>query len=123
MHQKWCMYLRMGTTLARQTERKAFMIKRVLAGRLNAQIRGQKTSKAALARELGTSRTAVDRVLDPKNTSITLRTLVKTASRLGYEINLTLEPRINRIERVTPPPTIEPLMQQLGSALDQLPPR
>ena len=113
----------MGTTLACQTERKAFTIKRVLSAKLNAQIRRRKTSKAALARELGTSRTAVDRVLDPKNTSITLRTLVKTASRLGYEINLTLEPRIDKIEHIATSPAIESLMQQPGNALDPLPTR
>jgi antitoxin HicB len=123
MHQIWCINRGMATTLTRQTEREAFTIKRELSGKLNAQIRWKKTSKASLARDLGTSRTAIDRVLDPKNTSITLRTLVRAANSLGYKIKLSLEPRIDKIEPVPTPPALEPLMRQLGKALDGLPAR
>lgn len=115
--------IRMATTLATQTKREAFAIKRVLSGKLNAQLRHRNTSKAALAKYLGTSRSAVDRVLDPKNTSITLRTLVRAANRLGYRINLTLEPRIDRVESVPVPQELKPLAHRLGEALDQLPAR
>lgn len=46
-------------------------------------------SKAALAKQLGTSRPAVDRLLDPKNTSLTLATLGRATSVLGLDFSLT----------------------------------
>ncbi len=113
----------MATILAKQAKREAFAMKRVLSDKLNAQLRLRSTSKAALAKDLGTSRSAVDRVLDPKNTSITLRTLVRAANRLGYRINLTLEPHIDKVESVSVPQQLEPLAHRLGEALDELPPR
>jgi len=110
----------MSTPLARQTERDALTIKRVISDKLNRQIRRRVIGKAALAEKLGTSRSAVDRLLDPKNVSITLQTLVKAANNLGYKINLTLEPKINKIKRVPTPRAHDSLVQQLGSALDKL---
>lgn len=41
-----------------------------------------------LAKELETSRTAVCRILDPENTSITLNTIEKVAKYLGKKIIL-----------------------------------
>ena len=38
-----------------------------------------------------------------------------------WTINLTLEPRIDKIESVSVPPELVPLAQQLGDALDGLP--
>jgi hypothetical protein len=48
-----------------------------------------KLSKAGLAKRLGTSRPAVDRLLDPKNTSMTLATLGRATSVLGLDFDLT----------------------------------
>ena len=78
-------------------------------------------SKSDLARELATSRTAIDRVLDPRNTSITLRTLVETAERVGYRVKLTLEPTIEKIEPVATPRSASAMMKKLGCALDRIP--
>ncbi len=39
-----------------------------------------------LAKELETSRTAISRILDPQNTSITLNTIEKVAKYLGKRI-------------------------------------
>jgi antitoxin HicB len=39
---------------------------------------------------MGTSRAAVDRLLDPTNTSVTLNTLGKAASVLGKRIKIEL---------------------------------
>jgi antitoxin HicB len=47
-----------------------------------------KLSKAGLAKRLGTSRPAVDRLLDPKNTSLTLATLGRATSALGLDFDL-----------------------------------
>ena len=48
-----------------------------------------KLSKAGLAKRLGTSRPAVDRLLDPTNTSLTLATLGRATSVLGLDFDLT----------------------------------
>ncbi len=40
-------------------------------------------TKAEIAKRLKTSRTGVDRLLDPENTSVTLNTMAKVADLLG----------------------------------------
>ena len=45
-------------------------------------------SASALAERLGTSRAALNRVLDEDNTAITLTTLSRTAAALGWRVNL-----------------------------------
>jgi plasmid maintenance system antidote protein VapI len=47
-------------------------------------------TKADVARRLKTSRTGVDRLLDPDNTSITLNTMAKVAQLMGKRIEFTL---------------------------------
>ncbi len=78
---------------------------------------------ASLARDTGTSRTAIRRVLDAANTSLTLHTLVRTAHRLGLRVRLSLEPSIDRLEVVSPPPALTPLLATLATTLDRLPAR
>ena len=51
----------------------------------------RKISKAEMARRLKTSRTGVDRLLDPGNTSITLNTMAKVAQLLGKRIEFALQ--------------------------------
>ena len=48
----------------------------------------QGVSVSALAEKLGTSRAALNRVLDEDNTAITLTTLSRTAAALGCRVNL-----------------------------------
>jgi transcriptional regulator with XRE-family HTH domain len=50
----------------------------------------QQLTKADLARRMGTSRSALDRLLDPNNTSVTLLTLEKAAKALGRHIRIEL---------------------------------
>jgi hypothetical protein len=50
----------------------------------------QKLTKKAMAERMGTSRSALDRLLDPDNTSATLRTLQKAASTVGRRLRLEL---------------------------------
>jgi plasmid maintenance system antidote protein VapI len=45
-------------------------------------------SVSELAKTLGTSRAAVNRVLDPLNASLTLNTLVRIAAALGCRVKL-----------------------------------
>jgi antitoxin HicB len=47
-------------------------------------------TKTSVAKAMGTSRAAVDRLLDPENTSVTLNTLGKAASILGKRIKIEL---------------------------------
>lgn len=103
--------------------REVATLKRQIARTLNTRLKQQGTTVAALARDTGTSRTAIRRVLDEHNTSITLNTIVRTAQSLGYSLHLTLEPTIDKVTRVKPPAAVEPLMADLGRALDRLPTR
>jgi antitoxin HicB len=50
----------------------------------------EKMTKTSVAKAMGTSRAAVDRLLDPENTSVTLNTLGKAASILGKRIKIEL---------------------------------
>lgn len=63
-------------------------IKRVLAFQLTQLMEEKRLSKAALARQLGTSRAALDRLLDPENASVTLLTLERVARTLGKRLRV-----------------------------------
>jgi antitoxin HicB len=65
-------------------------IKRVIAGQIQQEITSRKMTKTSVAKAMGTSRAAVDRLLDPENTSVTLNTLGKAASILGKRIKIEL---------------------------------
>lgn len=58
-------------------------IKRVISYLLQKKIDNHDITKTGLAKELHTSRAALDRILDPENTSITLATLAKAADYTG----------------------------------------
>lgn len=69
-------------------ESEAVALKRVIAYALEQKMKADNISVNRLAKELETSRTAICRILDPKNTSITLSTIVKVAKYLGKGISL-----------------------------------
>ena len=71
-------------------ECRASAIKFKLAHELQRAMNEQNLSKAEIARRLKTSRTGVDRLLDPENTSITLNTMAKVADLLGKRIEFAL---------------------------------
>jgi antitoxin HicB len=71
-------------------ECRAGAIKFKLARELEAAMQAQNLTKAEVARRLNTSRTNVDRLLDPKNTSITLNTMAKVANLVGKRIEFAL---------------------------------
>jgi antitoxin HicB len=71
-------------------ECRAAAIKFKIALELEKAMKERKMSKAEIAQRLKTSRTAVDRLLDPKNTSITLNTMAKVANLLGKRIEFAL---------------------------------
>ena len=65
-------------------------IKRVIAWQLQQEIEAKHMTKTDVAKAMGTSRAAVDRLLDPDNTSVTLNTLSKAARILGKKIQIDL---------------------------------
>lgn len=69
-------------------EAETVAIKRVIAYALEQKMAQENISISRLAIELGTSRTAINRILDPENTSITLNTIGKIAKYLGKNIVL-----------------------------------
>jgi antitoxin HicB len=71
-------------------EAQAIAIKRVIAFQFEQAMQQQHLSKAELARRMGTSRSALDRLLDPDNPSVTLLTLEKAAQALGQRIRIEL---------------------------------
>jgi len=71
-------------------ECRAAAIKLKIARELEHAMRQRRITKAEVARRLKTSRTGVERLLDPANTSITLNTMAKVANLLGKRIEFAL---------------------------------
>lgn len=66
----------------------AVAIKRVVAMQLAGMMKKQRITKAELARRMKTSRSALDRLLDPRNSSVTLQTLERAAQALGKRLRV-----------------------------------
>lgn len=64
----------------------AVAIKRVLAWQLEQAMQKQQKTKQAMARQLHTSRSQLDRLLDPRNVSVTLGTITRAARALGKRV-------------------------------------
>lgn len=64
--------------------------KKVLAWQFARAMKGEGLSKASLARRMRTSRAQLDRLLDPENQSVTLRTLARAAETLGKRVHIEL---------------------------------
>ncbi len=67
-------------------EVEAVAIKRVLAWQLAQAMRQQQKTKQEMARQLRTSRSQLDRLLDPQNASVTLDTMSRAARALGKRL-------------------------------------
>lgn len=65
-------------------------IKRVIAYQLAEVMQVQHLSKAELARRLETSRSQIDRLLDPVNEGVTLSALSRAAQAVGRTLRLEL---------------------------------
>ena len=64
--------------------------KRVVARQLEKLMSDRGMTKAALASRMRTSRSALDRLLDPENASVTLYTLTSAARALGGRLELSV---------------------------------
>jgi hypothetical protein len=81
-------------------EVQARALKRALAEQLDDAMQSGKLSKVHMAKRMATSRSQLDRVLDPSNLSIQLDTLVKAASAVGRIVEIRLK-RDTKRSRVT----------------------
>ena len=72
------------------TEVSVIAIKRVLAWQVAQEMSNLGLSKSQMAAQMRTSRTSLDRLLDPENTSVTLKTLERAATVLGKRLQIEL---------------------------------
>ena len=72
------------------SEAEATAVKRVIAYQLTQFMEDNELSKTAMARRMQTSRSALDRLLDPANPSVTLQTMDRAARALGKNLRIEL---------------------------------
>ena len=78
-------------------EAETIAIKRVIAWQLQQEMKRKRISKKAMASRLRTSRSQLDRLLDPKYSRVTLGTLARAAVALGKRL------KVQVIEAQRPP--------------------
>src|SRR5271165_5885935 len=66
----------------------AVAIKRVIAWQLSEAMKAGKISKKKMAERIGTSRSQLDRLLDPDNGSVHLQTIAKAARAVGKRLRI-----------------------------------
>lgn len=72
-------------------EVQAKALKRVLAEQIEGSMQTARLTKLAMAQKMETSRSQLDRVLDPNNTSIQLDTLIKAARAVGKVVEIKIK--------------------------------
>jgi len=70
----------------------ATLVKTQLADALRTKMATENLTISALAKKTKTGRNAIKRILDRRNTAITLKTIAKTVDALGMQINLSVKP-------------------------------
>lgn len=71
-------------------EATAIAVKRAISWQIEQEMSAQKLTKTAMAKKMHTSRAALNRLLDEKDTSLTLTTLASAASVLGRTLKIEL---------------------------------
>jgi antitoxin HicB len=71
-------------------EAEATAVKRVIVYQIEKEMAERQLSKSALARMMHTSRSSLDRLLDPENASVSLLTLENAAHALGKRLKVQL---------------------------------
>jgi DNA-binding transcriptional regulator YiaG len=74
----------------RYEETQAIAIKRVLAWQIEEAMRKGDVSKAEMARRMNTSRSQLERLLDPENHAESLETLARAAHAVGRSLKFEL---------------------------------
>jgi antitoxin HicB len=80
-------------------EVEAVAIKRVIAWQIQQAMTARHISKKAMAERLHTSRTQVDRLLNPENAAVHLTTITRAAREVGLSVKVTMEPMANVPDR------------------------
>lgn len=70
----------------------AVATKRVIASKIAQEMERSHITQSELARRMKTSRSAVERLLDPANPAVTLSTLERAASAVGKRLKVQLTP-------------------------------
>ena len=70
------------------SEVEAVAVKRVIAYQLAQLMKEKKLTKTAMAQRMRTSRSALDRLLDPSNPAVTLQTMDRAARILGKKLRV-----------------------------------
>jgi hypothetical protein len=83
-------------------------LKTTIATALRDQMQAEKISVSAMAKRIRTSRNAVRRLLDGKNTAVTLVSMVKAAEAANLELTISAKPR--------PLDELRPLAERLAQA-------
>lgn len=65
-------------------------VKRVIAWQIEQAMQSAGVNKTILARRMHTSRTVVDRMLDATDTGLTLETMTRAATALGFRVRVEL---------------------------------
>ena len=68
----------------------AVAIKRLLAWQIGQAMEKKQLTKAEMARRMDTSRSQLDRLLDPESNSVTLETLTRAARAVGRQVRVEL---------------------------------
>jgi antitoxin HicB len=68
----------------------ASALKRVLAWQIEQEMNRQRITKSAMAERMQTSRSQLDRLLDPESTGISLETIYRAATAVGRELRIEL---------------------------------
>ncbi|KAF3887313.1 MULTISPECIES: helix-turn-helix domain-containing protein [Nostocales] len=66
------------------------VIKRVIAWQLQQAMKEKNISKVEMAKLMNTSRSSLDRLLDPDNVSVTLDTIGRAAKAVGMQVRIEL---------------------------------
>lgn len=69
-------------------ETSAEALKRVIAWQIQHYLEENHINKSTFAEKMKTSRSQLDRLLDPENTNISLKALVQTANAMGKHVEL-----------------------------------
>ena len=72
-------------------EAEAVALKTIFAWEFQKSLKEQHITKVQAAKRMRTSRAALDRILDPNNTSVTLKSLERAAVSLGKRIHIELK--------------------------------
>ena len=66
-------------------------VKRVLSWQISQAMKEKGISKIEMAKRMHTSRSQLDRFLDPNNDKVLLKTVQRAASAIGKRVSLSLE--------------------------------